>query len=145
MEWNLEEAIGYYGKQGAPRDQSALTALLREVQRENGGALPRGLVGYIARSYGIPESIPLALIRRIPGLNLQGVHVLEVCGGPNCPRKGDLLTPAEKLAREYPGVLLVKTVGCMRRCGKGPNIRWDGQLYTGADENLLRRLAENMD
>ena len=143
MEWNLEEAIVYYGKQGAPRDQSALTALLREVQRENGGTLPRGLVTHIARSYGISESIPMALIRRIPGLNLKGIHVLEICAGPNCPRKRDLLTPAEKLAGEYPGVFILKTVNCMRQCGKGPNIRWDGQLYNGADAQLLRQLVEN--
>ena len=30
MAWSLEEAISYYRKQGAPRDQSALVALLKE-------------------------------------------------------------------------------------------------------------------
>jgi hypothetical protein len=32
----------------------------------------------------------------------------------------------------------------MRQCGKGPNIRWDGQLYNGADEALLRRLVGDL-
>ena len=32
--WNLEEAVSYYKKQGAPSDQSALVSLLREVQQE---------------------------------------------------------------------------------------------------------------
>jgi hypothetical protein len=30
----------------------------------------------------------------------------------------------------------------MRLCGKGPNIRWDGTLYHGADEALLKMLLE---
>lgn len=144
MDWNLDEAIGYYEKQGAPRDQSALTALFREVQRESGGAIPREAVGHIARRYRIPESIPLALIRRIPALRLDNAHVLEVCCGPNCPRRADLVTVAEKLLKEHPGTFTLRTVNCMRQCGKGPNIRWDGKLYNGADETLLRRLLQEL-
>ena len=34
MNWNLEEAISYYQKQGAPRDQGALISLLKEIQQE---------------------------------------------------------------------------------------------------------------
>ena len=40
MAWNLEEAMHYYKKQGAPRDQSALVSLLREIQQENNGSIP---------------------------------------------------------------------------------------------------------
>lgn len=29
MEWNLEEALDYYRRQGAPGDQNALIALLK--------------------------------------------------------------------------------------------------------------------
>ena len=142
MDWNLEEAIAYYGRQGAPRDQSALTALLREIQRENGGGIPRGAVTAAARAYGIPESIPQAQIRRIPGLRLEDCHLLEICSGPNCPRKKDLESVARKILQENPGAFRLRTVGCMRLCGKGPNIRWDGQLYSGADEALLRQLTQ---
>ena len=31
MEWNLEEALDYYRRQGAPGDQNALIALLKEI------------------------------------------------------------------------------------------------------------------
>ena len=40
MAWNLEEAIAYYKKQGAPADQTAVTALLREAQAEHDGIPP---------------------------------------------------------------------------------------------------------
>lgn len=139
MEWNLEEAIVYYGRQGAPRDQSALTALLKEIQKESGAVTSEALEAVCA-AYAIPQSIPLALIRRIPGLRVQNVPVLEICSGPNCPRKKDLEPFARKILRENPGMFTIKTVPCMRLCGKGPNIRWDGQVYHGADEELLRKL-----
>ena len=29
----------------------------------------------------------------------------------------------------------------MRMCGKGPNVKWDGQVYHQADEMLLRQLT----
>ena len=40
MAWNLNESIDYYKTQGAPRDQSALIGLLREIQQENKGSIP---------------------------------------------------------------------------------------------------------
>ena len=39
QDWTLEEALAYYRRQGAPGEQGALVALLREVQEERGGAL----------------------------------------------------------------------------------------------------------
>lgn len=139
MAWNLEEAIGYYKKQGAPGDQSALTALLREIQQENGGSLPRGMVARAASGLGVKESLLLALIQRLPSLRLTDCHCLEICAGPNCGKHTHLAALAEQKAS---GKITVKFVPCMRMCGKGPNIRWDGQLYHQADEALLRRLME---
>ena len=40
QDWTLEEALADYRRQGAPGEQGALVALLREVQEERGGALP---------------------------------------------------------------------------------------------------------
>jgi NADH:ubiquinone oxidoreductase subunit E len=31
----------------------------------------------------------------------------------------------------------------MRQCGKGPNLKWDGQIYNRADPELLKKLLEN--
>ena len=139
MSWNLDEAIQYYKRQGAPSDQTALTGLLREIQQEQGGGIPAGLLPSVAQALGVRESFLLALIRRIPSLRLSDTHVLELCAGPNCGRHTALAAAAEKLKSKS---ITIKFVPCMRMCGKGPNLRWDGQLYHNADEDLLRRLTE---
>ena len=139
MNWNLEEAIAYYRKQGAPRDQSALISLLKEIQQEQGSISPSDL-NRICESYAIKEGILLVLIKRIPSLRLSDTHVLELCDGPNCGKHTALARYAEKLQKET-GKFTLKFVLCMRMCGKGPNIRWDGELYHGADVELIRKLV----
>ncbi len=140
--WNMEEAVAYYKKQGAPGDQSALVSLLREAQRENSGGIPKGLLIPIASLLGVKESYLLAVIKRIPSLRIADTHILELCGGPNCSKRAKLAEFVEKTYGSKPKGFEVRYVNCMRMCGKGPNIRWDGQLYHGADEALIRRLIE---
>jgi len=141
MEWNLDEAVAYYKKTGAPADQNALIALLGEIQAEFGG-IPSHLLPEIAESLGTKQGVLLALIRRIPRLRLSDVHTLEVCAGPNCPKRRDLAGIAQNLCAGKN--IRLKFVPCMRMCGKGPNIRFDGVVYNGADENLLKRLINGM-
>ena len=138
MDWNLTEALAYYRRQGAPGDQNALVQLLREIQQEQGGRIPKAMLGDIAATYGIKESFLLALIRRFPGLRLADTHCLELCAGVNCGKHRSLAALAENLAASRN--VTVKYVPCMRMCGKGPNLRWDGVLYHHADETLLRQL-----
>lgn len=137
--WSLEEVISYYKNQGAPGDQNALIALLREIQTENGG-IPGYMLGQIAAAYQIKEGLLLALIKRIPSLRVADAHCLEMCAGPNCGKHSALAACAEKLQKEK-GFNL-KFTQCMRMCGKGPNIKWDGKLYHKADEDLLRKLTD---
>ena len=139
MNWNLEEAVTYYRKQGAPSDQTAVTALLREAQAEHDGTIPRHLVPVLAEKLGVKENFLLAVIRRIPSLRLAETHCLEICAGRSCGKHAALAEAAEKLRSAKTEV---KFVPCMRHCGQGPNIRWDGKLYHRADENLLRCLAQ---
>jgi len=141
MNWTLQEALDYYRRQGAPGDQTALTELLREIQREFGG-IPGHMPKRIAESYSIKESLILALIRRIPSLRLLGTHCLELCAGPNCGKATALAAYAETLQKEH-GNFTLKYVPCMRQCGKGPNLRWDGVLYHRATEELMRRLVSS--
>ena len=138
MNWNLDESIAYYHSAGAPADQNALISLLREIQREY-GYIPEFAVSTVAQSYGIKESLILALIRRIPSLKLGDGHLLELCAGPNCGKCTALAEVAEKLQKCHGFTL--KYVPCMRLCGKGPNIRWDGTLHHRATEELLRALV----
>lgn len=141
MAWSLEEAISYYKTQGAPGDQGALISLLREIQRENSG-IPAYMLSAIAQSYGIQEGIMLALIRRIPSLRLADVHCLELCAGPNCGKHKALAEHAEKLLQNHLGKITLKYVPCMRMCGKGPNVRWDGKLLNGVTVETLRELMK---
>ena len=140
MTWDMKEALAYYRSQGAPGDQNALKNLLREVQEHSGGAVRPADLGKIAEAYGIKETLLLAVIRRSPSLRLSEEHLLELCAGPNCPRKRDLLGFVERTWGKKPAGFTVRTVPCMRQCGKGPNIRYDGMLYHGADEALLESL-----
>ena len=142
MDWDWKEAAAYYKKQGAPADQSALIALLREAQQENGGSIPKVLLTDLAKELGTKEALFLALIRRIPSLRLSDSHCLELCGGVNCSKRAALAEFVEKTYGSKPKNFTVKIVPCMRQCGKGPNIRFDGTVYNRADEKLIRSLAE---
>ena len=141
MKWNLAEAVAYYRNQGAPGDQSAVIGLLREIQQENGGAIPRNLLAEAAELLGTKEALFLALVKRIPSLRLSDTHILGICAGPNCPKRADLAGFVEKTYGKN-RKFTVKTVPCMRLCGKGPNIRWDGKLYHRATPQLLDELID---
>ena len=135
---DLEELIQYYKKQGAPADQTALVSLLKDVQQESGGTISQQFLPPMAQTLGVKESYLLALIKRLPSLRLADTHCLEVCAGANCGKRASLAAFAQKICDKEK--ITVKEVPCMRMCGKGPNIKWDGQLYHQADEALIRRL-----
>ena len=141
MAWNLDEALSYYKKQGAPRDQTALVSLLREIQQENSGSIPLYMLKILADSMEIKETFLQAVIKRIPSLRLGDTHCLELCAGPNCGKHVKLAEYAENLQKSN-GKFTLKFVPCMRMCGKGPNLKWDGKLHHKADEALIRSLAE---
>lgn len=127
----------YYKKQGAPADQTALVAMLREVQNEE-GALSKDTVRELAAYLQVKESFLMAIIRRIPSLRLEEAPVLELCGGPNCGKNTALAAAAERLCAHTETKL--RYMPCMRLCGKGPNLKYDGRLYHKADEALLKQL-----
>lgn len=140
MSWNLEEAISYYKTQGAPQNQTVLVSLLREIQTESGGGIPAYTLNVIASAYGVKESFLQAVIKRIPSLRLENTHCLELCAGPNCGKHKTLAACAKELSAG--GRFTLNFTPCMRMCGKGPNLRWDGKLYHQASEELLRTLVE---
>lgn len=140
MEWNLDEAVDYYRRQGAPSDQSAVNGLLLEMQDAFGGSIPRHLLPAVAEGLGVKESYLMAVIKRMPRLRLADSHCLELCAGPNCSRRAALAEFVEKTYGVRPEKFTLRYAPCMRMCGKGPNIKWDGKVYHQADEALLRRL-----
>ena len=136
----MDEIVEYYRRLGAPGDQQAVISLLREVQSLHGGSIPQWVPEVLAQKLGTKPGLLLALIRRIPSLRLSDRHTLELCGGPNCGKHAALAAAAERLCRDKNVTL--KFVPCMRLCGKGPNLKWDGTLYHKADEALIKRLLE---
>ena len=140
--WNMEDALNWYQKMGAPSDQSALVEFLREVQRNHGGAIPVAALPVLAKGLAVKESYLLAIIRRIPSLRISEMHTLELCAGPNCGKAVALAAAAEKLCVQK-GVKF-SCVGCMRMCGKGPNLKLDGKLYHRADPEMLQKLLEEL-
>ena len=145
MAWNLEETVDYYKKMGAPGDQNAVINLLREIQQENGGSIPRYMLTRVAECYGVKEGFFLAFVKRLPSLRLADTHCLELCGGPNCSKRAALADFVEKTWGLKPKGFSVKYAPCMRLCAKGPNIRWDGKVYNQADEALLRELISQIE
>ena len=141
MSWEISEATQYYKGQGAPGDQNALTSLLREIQSEF-GAIPQWTLGEIAGGYEIKETYLQAIIKRIPSLRLEDTHLLELCGGPNCSKRARLADFVEKTYGKQPQTFTLRYTGCMRMCGKGPNLKWGGKVYNGADEALIKTLVE---
>lgn len=142
MSWSLEEALSYYRSQGAPQNQTSLIQLLQEIQDEHQGSIPLWVLPQIAEAYNVKETFVRAIIRRIPRLRLSGTHCLELCGGPNCSRAAALASFAERTYGSSAAGVTIRQVGCMRLCGKGPNLKWDGILYHHADEALIRSLME---
>ena len=138
----LEAIIQYYQAQGAPADQSALVSMLHQIQTESGGSIPVQAVRQAAAALRIKESFLLAIIKRIPRLRLADTHCLELCSGANCSKRAALAAFVEKTYGKNPAGFTLRYGNCMRMCGKGPNIKWDGTIYNGADEALIRRLVE---
>lgn len=138
MSWSLEESISYYLSLGT--DQNTIMNLLKEIQQESGGSVPLFAISRIAEAFGVKESFLFALIRRIPSLRLGDTHMLQICSGPNCSKHRAIAEAALKAESKK---ITVSYVPCMRMCGKGPNIKWDGKLYHQASPQLLQKLLED--
>ena len=137
MDWDLTDTITHYRSMGA--DQTTLVSLMKEIQQVSGGFIPLFAICPIAEAFGVKESFLLALIRRMPSLRLGDTHELKICAGPNCGKHRALAEAARKLEGKN---LSVSFVPCMRLCGKGPNIKWDGKLYHQATPQLLKELSK---
>ena len=140
MNQTPESIIAWYLQQGAPGDQAALVSLLEELQELGGGTISSAMAAQAAEALHVKETYLRAVIRRFPRLRLDDRHVLELCAGPNCGKHTQLAACAEKLQKEHGFTL--KYTPCMRMCGKGPNIRWDGKVYNQATPELIQKLIE---
>lgn len=148
--WNIHEAVEYYKGQDAPQNQFALVELLKEAQEHNGGVLTDCLIEDIAALLNIKATFLNAVIKRYPSLKTAQVpHRLEVCGGKNCAANASAALlkyirgayGAESGGISTKGGFSFKICGCLKHCGKGPNIKWDGEIYNAATPELIKKLA----
>lgn len=148
-DWNIHEAVEYYKGQDAPQNQFALVELLKEVQDHSGGVLTAAAVEEIAALLNIKVTFLNAVIKRYQSLKTAAApHRLEVCGGKNCAANGSAallkhirgVYGAESGGVSAKGGFSFKICGCLKHCGKGPNIKLDGEVYNAATPELLQKL-----
>ncbi|MFQ7854268.1 MAG: NAD(P)H-dependent oxidoreductase subunit E [Flavonifractor plautii] len=150
QDWTLEEALAYYRRQGAPGEQGALVALLREVQEERGGALPAADLAEIAAALSLRDTFLSAIIRRYPGLRTEEAPTAWSCAAAPAAPAGarPVWPPLWRDLRRAPGGVSAsgrftyRITGCMKNCPNGPSLRWDGALHSRADEALIRALVD---
>ena len=141
---DMQELIEYYREQGAPGDQQMVIALLREMQQEDGGVLSADAIRKVAGAYAMKETMLMALIRRVPGIRLADApHRLQICG--TCRTGAKLRDFVERTYGVKSGGVSAagfayQVTPCMKNCKNVPSIRWDGELYSRADEVLIEKL-----
>ena len=145
LEPELQEIIEAYRARGAARDQNELVQLLREAQALYGGVLPQTALDDIAAALGLKRTFLDAVLKRYPSIKTEAArHTLAVCCGKNCAKRDAL---ADFVREEYgvqPGGVAkagfrFQAAGCMKNCGKGPCVKWDGEIHTGMTAEKLRQ------
>lgn len=70
--------------------------------------------------------------------------LVEICVGTSCHLLGsqDLLQVLDQLPAEQQQAVDIRGVTCLKTCGKGPNIRLNGQLYLNMTPDRLLELLE---
>ncbi len=72
---------------------------------------------------------------------------IEICMGTSCHLMGtqDLVDVLDALSEDQRKQIEIKGVTCFKNCGKGPNIRINGELLNNASpERLLEVLQANL-
>ena len=147
----LKEMIRDYRERGAARDQNELVQLLRETQALYDGIVPHKALEKIADKLDLKMTFLDALLKRYPSIKTETARrTLSVCGSKSCAKRSRLADFIEKEYGVTPGETAqagfrYKVAGCMKKCGKGPCVKWDGELHTGMTEEKLIRLIEGIE
>ncbi|MDK2823366.1 MAG: hypothetical protein PWQ67_270 [Clostridia bacterium] len=67
---------------------------------------------------------------------------LEICSGTSCHLMGsfDLNQVVNNLKPQYKEHLEISVIPCLGECGEGPNIRFNGILYTQVTPERLKKM-----
>jgi len=145
----LEALTQKYG-----RDQSALIAILQDVQRQE-GYLPRKTLTQLADQLDVPLSrlFALATFYRSFSLKPTGRHKIGVCLGTACHVRGghSLLDRLERDLKVRAGAtttnrrFTVDTVRCLGCCSIGPVVRVDNETYGRVRQDKLAKILEKFE
>lgn len=137
------------GLGGRTPDQTELVTIFRQIQTDCGGTIPDTIPTQLAKRLNMKESYLRAILKRYPSLRLADTpNRLEVCGGPNCSKKGNQALLAHLFQRwgavpggaSKEGKFSLSICPCQKRCGEGPCVRFNGTLYPRCTPEALDRL-----
>ena len=103
----------------------------------------------VCKELGVKDSYINTVIKFTSDIKTEKVaHRLSICKGENCKSKGssELHDHIIKKYKVNPGKVSEKygfsydVCGCMKQCAKGPNIRWDGKIYSKVTTKMLDSL-----
>lgn len=149
MSDELTEIFEYYCKPGKRLDQNELIEMLREIQEICGGIITTEALQCVCQKLSVKENYINTVIKFVPDIKTEKVlHRLSICGGVNCKsnNSGALNDHIKKKYHVTPGGVCEKygfsyeICGCMKHCAHGPNIKWDGKVYSKMTPEMLDKL-----
>ncbi len=71
--------------------------------------------------------------------------IVESCIGTSCHLLGaeDLLSAIKRLPQDIQNKIEFRAVTCLQHCGKGPNVKINGQVLTNMTPERLLQIIQN--
>ena len=144
-EENINEILAYYSSRKDKKEQEMIVAMLRELQEICGGISP-ALQERAASTAGVKRSVVQYLVRMYSGLKETPYeHTVTVCTGKRCRDKGGaavLQAVRNELGIKKEGIsadgnVYLNVRGCLRNCGKSPNLLIDGKMFSGVKPDQI--------
>ena len=149
MSEELNEIFEYYCKPGKRLGQDDLVEMLREIQEICGGVITAEALQSVCQKLSVKENYINTVIKFVPDIKTEKVlHRLSICGGVNCKSNNSsaLNDYIKKTYQVTPGGVCSKygfsyeVCGCLKHCAHGPNIKWDGKVYSKVTPEILDKL-----
>ena len=149
---DLKEIFDYYCKYSNRLSQEELVAMLREIQEVCGGVITAEVLQRVCDKLGVKDSYISTVIKFVPDIKTEKVlHRLSICGGVNCKsnNSGELNEYIKNNYKVSPGGICEKygfsyeVCGCLKHCAHGPNIKWDGKVFSKVTPNILDNIIRS--
>lgn len=147
----FEELLEDYKDMDMQGNQEMLIQLLKETQ-EIFQFIPPDVLEKISDTFQMKPTTISALIKIIPGLKEKYYkNIVTVCSGPRCGKKGgpDILKAVQDYLKVKPGGITKNgdfrliTQNCMKKCGVGPNMMVNKEIYNQLKPEDISRILDN--